>query len=52
MNTKHNCIYCKSEIDEDSFGWLYAIEEDETVSRAHTECMEIEDGLILNELDW
>lgn len=44
------CIYCQKEVitDEQS-GYAYAIEEDETISAAHLECIEMYDGLTITE---
>lgn len=48
-----HCRYCTYPIvEEDRNGWIYAIEEDETITKAHKECMEVYDDLKIEVIEW
>lgn len=47
------CHYCKRiVIDDEEDGYIRVIHEDESITLAHTECMEMYDDLRIGTIEW
>ena len=48
------CFYCYAAVDTtiQDGSFIYTVEAYQPIQFAHTECAEVIDGLIINEIEW